>query len=149
MKIGLISSSGGHFSELMSLNSLWNRYNHFWVSFPSCDTKALLSREVFYHGYHPTNRNIINFFRNLYLAFKIILKERPTVLISTGAGICVPFFILGKLFFIKTIYIESMARISTLSLSGKLVYFVADVFIVQWPQLAASYKKAVYKGQIL
>jgi len=149
MKIGLISSSGGHFSELMSLNSLWNRYNNFWISFLSCDTKTLLSKEVFYYGYHPTNRNIINFFRNLYLAFKIILKERPTVFISTGAGICVPFFILGKLFFIKTIYIESMARISTLSLSGKLVYFLADVFIVQWPQLAALYKKAVYKGQVL
>jgi beta-1,4-N-acetylglucosaminyltransferase len=149
MKIGLISSSGGHFSELFCFNSIWGQYSNFWVSFLSCDTKDLLKNEIFYHGYHPTNRNIINFFRNFIIAFKIILKERPTVLISTGAGICVPFFILGKLFFIKTIYIESMARITTLSLSGKLVYFLADVFIVQWPHLATSYKKAVYKGQVL
>ncbi len=149
MKIGLISSSGGHFSELSCLNSLWSQYNHFWVSFLSCDTETLLKNEIFYHGYHPTNRNLINFFRNLILAFKVILKEKPTVLISTGAGICVPFFLLGKLFFIKTIYIESMARIHGLSLTGKLVYFLSDIFIVQWPQLAAFYKKAVYKGQVI
>lgn len=149
MKIGLISSSGGHFSELRSLNSIWNQYNRFWVSFPSCDTKVLLKNEIFYHGYYPTNRNLINFFRNFFLAFKVLLKERPDVLVSTGAGLCVPFFILGKLFFIKTIYIESMARIYNLSLSGKLVYFLTDVFIVQWPQLADFYKKAVYKGQII
>ena len=149
MKIGLISSSGGHFAELLSLNSLWSKYNHFWVSFLSCDTRHLLKNKVFYHGYHPTNRNVLNFFRNLILAYKVILKEKPAVLISTGAGICVPFFLLGKLFFIKTIYIESMARIQSLSLTGKLVYFLADIFIVQWPQLAASYKKAVYKGQVI
>jgi UDP-N-acetylglucosamine:LPS N-acetylglucosamine transferase len=110
---------------------------------------VLLNEEIFYHGYFPTNRNVINFIRNFFLAIKVILKERPTVLISTGAGICVPFFILGKLFSIKTIYIESMARICGLSLSGKLVYLFSDIFIVQWPQLAASYKKAVYKGQII
>ncbi|MBD3413250.1 MAG: UDP-N-acetylglucosamine--LPS N-acetylglucosamine transferase [Candidatus Aminicenantes bacterium] len=149
MKIGLIASSGGHFSELLSLNSLWSQFKHFWVSFPSCDTKVLLKKQIFYHGYFPTNRNVVNFFRNFILAIRVLSKEKPAVLISTGAGICVPFFILGKLFFVKTIYIESMARIHRLSLTGKLVYLFSDVFIVQWPQLAASYKKAVYKGQVI
>lgn len=149
MKIGLIASSGGHFSELLNLKTAFGKFDRFWVTFLSSDTKVLLKNEVFYYGYHPTNRNIKNFILNLFLAGKILLKEKPTVLISTGAGICVPFFILGKIFFIKNIYIESMTRIHNLSLTGKLVYFLTDVFIVQWPQLAAIYKKAVYKGQII
>jgi len=149
MKIGLIASSGGHLSELLSFRSLWSQFNHFWVSFPSCDTRVLLEKEIFYHGYFPTNRNALNFVLNFILAIRVLAKERPQVLISTGAGICVPFFILGKIFSVKTIYIESMARIQNLSLTGKLVYFFSDVFIVQWPQLADLYKKAVYKGQVI
>lgn len=149
MKFALICSSGGHFYELYSLNDLWASSDHFWVTFPAKDTQCLLKNDRVYFAYYPTNRNIKNFLKNLYLSYKILSKEKPDVIISTGAGVGVPFVYLGKLLGIKTIFIESLTRIHRLSLSGKLVYFFADHFFVQWPELAKKYKKARYKGKLI
>lgn len=149
MKICLVCSSGGHFMQVYSLRALWEKYDHFWVTFNKQDTAHLLNGEEVYYAFMPTNRNIKNFIRNLFLAFRILTKNRPEVVISIGAGVGVPFLYAAKLLKIRTIFIETLSRINDLSLSGKLVYPVADHFIVQWPELAGRYKKAVYKGQIV
>ena len=99
MKICLVCSSGGHFFELFSLNSLWEKYDHFWVTFPRQDTKSLLQGEKVHWAYSPTNRNLKNLLRNSYLAARVIAKEKPTVVISTGAGVAVPFLYLGRINF--------------------------------------------------
>ena len=85
----------------------------------------------------------------MFLAFKILKEERPRVLISTGAGVAVPFIIVAKIKKIKTVYIESLGRINELSLSGRLVYKLVDKIFVQWPGLAEKYKKCEYYGQVL
>lgn len=149
MKLCLVCSSGGHFLQLYSLKELWGDYDRFWVSFPNSDTRSLIESEKKYWAHHPTNRNIKNLVKNLFLAYKILRKERPDAIISTGAGIAVPFMYVGKLFGINTLFIESLTRVESLSLSGKLVYPVVRHFLVQWPQLAEKYKKAVYKGQVI
>ena len=95
------------------------------------------------------SRNLKNLFRNLILAWKILSKEKPQVVLSTGAGVCVPFFLVARIRGIKTVYIESLARINELSLTGRLVYRFTDEFIVQWPELAERYRNAKYKGQLL
>jgi UDP-N-acetylglucosamine:LPS N-acetylglucosamine transferase len=64
------------------------------------------------------------------------------VIISTGAGVAVPFLILGRLFGCKTVFIESITRINTLSLSAKLVLPFLSVLYVQWPQLQTRYPQA-------
>jgi UDP-N-acetylglucosamine:LPS N-acetylglucosamine transferase len=87
--------------------------------------------------------------RNLFLAWKVLASEKPRVVVSTGAGVCVPFFLLARLKGIKTIYIESLARINELSLTGRMVYPFADEFIVQWPGLAEKLPKARFEGQLL
>lgn len=148
-KICLVCSSGGHFFELYSLKLLWKDCNHFWVTFPEKDTQYLLKSERTYWAYHPTNRNIKNLIRNLLLAFKIFSKERPGIIISTGAGVSVPFLYIGRIMGAKTIYIESMARIKNLSLTGRLVYPVVQNFFVQWPELAVKYPRTEFKGQVL
>jgi len=149
MKLCLVCSSGGHFLQLYSLKELWGDYERFWVSFAHSDTRCLIENEKKYWAHHPTNRNIKNLVKNLLLAYKILRKEKPDAIISTGAGVAVPFIYWGRLLGIKTIYIESLARVESLSLSGKLVYPVTQYLLVQWPQLAAKYKKAVYKGQVI
>ncbi|KPJ65845.1 MAG: hypothetical protein AMJ43_09865 [Coxiella sp. DG_40] len=149
MKICLVCSSGGHFFTLRSLQELWNRYDRFWVTFPAADTKFFLRTEKAYWAYYPTNRNIKNFIKNLFLAFKILQEQKPDVIISTGAGVAVPFMYMGKILRIKTIYIESLTRIETFSLSGKLAYPVVDCMLVQWPELASKYKRAIYRGQVI
>jgi len=149
VKLALVCSSGGHLFQLFSLKPLWENYDRFWVSFPTKDAKTLLEGENVHAAYYPTNKSILNFIRNLFLAFRLLWRERPTVLITTGAGVAVPFIYIAKCFKIKTIYLESITRIEHLSLSGKLVYRVADHFLVQWPELADAKPHTVFEGQVL
>ncbi|BCO32003.1 UDP-N-acetylglucosamine--LPS N-acetylglucosamine transferase [Thiohalobacter sp. COW1] len=148
-KIMLVCSSGGHLLQLWSLSKpLWENYDRVWVSFKKSDAESLLKQEKIYWGHYPTNRDLKNLARNLVLAWKILRVEQPDCVISTGAGIAVPFLVLGKLLGAKSIYIESFARKSNISLTGRLVYYFVDNFFVQSEQLAERYNKAVYRGTI-
>jgi UDP-N-acetylglucosamine:LPS N-acetylglucosamine transferase len=89
-----------------------------------------------------------NLIRNTFLAWKVLGKEKPDIIISSGAAIAVPFFYLGKLFKARTIYIEIFDRIDTPTMTGRLVYPVADRFIVQWEEMKKVYPKAVNLGGI-
>jgi len=148
-KLGLVCSSGGHFLQLYSLKDFWTGIDHFWVSFERDDTRSLIGSETKYWAYAPTNRNVINCVRNFFLAIKIFLKEKPDLLLSTGAGVAVPFIYGARLFGIKTVYVESLTRVKDLSLTGKLIYPIVDVLLVQWPELDKKYKKAKFAGQVL
>jgi UDP-N-acetylglucosamine:LPS N-acetylglucosamine transferase len=82
--------------------------------------------------------------------FRILVKERPLLIISTGAEIAIPAFYLGKLFRSKTIFIESWTRVVDPTGTGRIVYPVSDVFLVQWERLLQKYgNKARYEGAIL
>ena len=78
-----------------------------------------------------------------------LFKERPDVIISTGGGATIPLYYLGKLFGIKLIYVESMARVGSSSLTGKLINPIADIFLVQWPQMLKHYPRAKYWGRVI
>ncbi|MDJ0572350.1 MAG: PssD/Cps14F family polysaccharide biosynthesis glycosyltransferase [Pleurocapsa sp. MO_192.B19] len=142
MKILLISSTGGHFNALQKLHSFWRKHECCWVTFKTNSTELLLDGEKVYWAYGPTNRNIPNLLRNLYLAYKIIQEEKPQLVMSTGAGVAVPFIILAKFLGIKTAFIESFTRVQELSLSARLVLPFLDKLYVQWEELEAKYSKA-------
>lgn len=148
MKIALVGSSGGHLTHLYLLKKFWENEDRFWVTFDKTDAKSILKEERFYPCYYPTNRNVKNTIKNTILAFKILRKEKPDLIISSGAGVAVPFFWLGKLFGAKTVYIEIFDRIDKPTLTGKLVYPVTDKFIVQWEELKKVYPKAINLGGI-
>ncbi|KHD44226.1 PssD/Cps14F family polysaccharide biosynthesis glycosyltransferase [Streptococcus hongkongensis] len=148
MKICLVGSSGGHLTHLHLLKTIWKDEERFWVTFNKPDAISLLKDEKKYFCYFPTNRNIINLVKNSWLAIKILVKERPDLIISTGAAVAVPFFYVGKLTGSKTIYIEVFDRYDKPTLTGRLVYPVADRFIVQWEDLKKVYPKAINIGGI-
>ena len=148
MKGGLLGSSGGHFTHLYMLQPYWQEQERFWVTFDKQDAASLLSGEQVYHCYFPTNRNLKNLIRNTILAWKVLGKEKPDLIVSSGAAVAVPFFYLGKLFGAKTVYIEVFDRIDKPTLTGKLVYPVADRFIVQWEEMKEVYPKAINLGSI-
>ena len=148
MKIALVGSSGGHLTHLYLLKKFWENEDRFWVTFDKTDAKSILKEERFYPCYYPTNRNVKNTIKNTILAFKILRKEKPDLIISSGAAVAVPFFWLGKLFGAKTVYIEIFDRIDKPTLTGKLVYPVTDKFIVQWEELKKVYPKAINLGSI-
>lgn len=142
-KICLVGSSGGHLAHLRLLEPIWKNKERFWVTFDKDDANNILKNEKTYHCYYPTNRNIFNLIKNTFLAFKIITKEKPDLVISSGAAVAVPFFYVGKFFRAKTIYIEVFDRIDAPTITGKLVYPVTDKFIVQWEEMKKVYPKAI------
>ena len=147
-KVCLVGSSGGHLTHLYLLKPYWEKKERFWVTFGKEDAKSILEDEKMYECYFPTNRNIKNLIKNTFLAIKIIRKEKPKLIISSGAGVAVPFFYIGKIFGAKTIFIEVFDRIDKPTMTGKLVYPVADIFIVQWEEMKKVYPKAINLGGI-
>ena len=148
-KICLVGSSGGHLTHLYMLKPFWGNKKRFWVTFDKLDANSLLKKEKVYHCYYPTNRNIVNLIRNTFLAFKVLHKEKPDVLISSGAAVAIPFFWIGKVFYkTKNVYIEVFDRIDASTITGKMVYCVTDKFIVQWEEMKNVYPKAINLGSI-
>lgn len=146
MKICFITSSGGHLTHLMQLKEWWKDKERFWVTFDKEDSKSILREEKRYWCYFPTNRNIKNLIKNTFLAIKILRKEKPDLIISTGAAPAIPFFYLGKLFKAKVVYIEVYDRIDKPTITGKIVYPISDLFIIQWEEQRKFYPKGEYMG---
>ena len=148
MKVCLVGSSGGHLTHLYMLKPFWENKERFWVTFEKDDARSLLKDEHMYSCYFPTNRNIKNLIKNTFLAWKVLRKEKPDLIISSGAAVAVPFFYIGKLMGAKVVYVEVFDRIDKPTLTGKLVYPITDLFVVEWEEMKAVYPKAVNLGSI-
>ena len=149
MKIALVGSSGGHLTHLLLMKPWWEKHDRFWVTFDKPDARSALVGERTFWCHHPTNRNIPNLVRNTLLAWRVLAAERPDVVISTGAAVAVPFFVLGRLFGALTVYVEVYDRIDSPTLTGRLVYPIAHRFVVQWPEQHRFYPKAELFGELL
>lgn len=144
----LVASSGGHLLELLQLADLWPRERRHWVTFQEGDAISLLAGEQTTWAHYPTNRSIPNLIRNLGMALSMVHRDRIQAIVTTGAGVAVPFAIAGRLFGVNVVYIESMARITSPSLTGRLIYPFVDTFIVQWPGLERFFKRARCFGTV-
>lgn len=148
MKVLLVCSSGGHLTQLMCLESWWSDQERTWVTFDSEDATSKLEGERVVFAHHPTTRNVKNLLRNTFLAWRLLRRERPEVVVSTGAGVAVPFFWLARAMGIRTIYLEVFDRIDSPTLTGRLCRPVTDLFLVQWPEQSQHYKDAVLLGSV-
>lgn len=148
MKVCLVGSSGGHLTHLYMLKPFLQSKNRLWVTFNKEDARSKLKGEKMYSCYYPTNRNLLALVKNTFLAFKILSKEKPDIIISSGAAVAVPFFYVGKIMGVKLVYIEVFDRYDKPTLTGKLVYPIVDKFIVQWEEEKKVYPKAINLGSI-
>ena len=144
----LVCSSGGHLLQLYALEPAWRSFTRTWVTFDKSDARSLLADErvVFAHG--PTNRSIKNLLRNLLVAWRVVRQVRPEIVLSTGAGIAVPFAWVARLFGSRVVYVESLARIDGPSLTYRLIAPIATRRYVQWPELAAVLPGARFAGNV-
>jgi len=149
VKIGMVCSSGGHLLLLHLLGEFWRKHDRFWVTFKKEDAISLLETERVYWSYFPTNRNLFNLVRNFFVAIRVLFKEKPDIIVSTGAGVAIPFFYLGKLLGKKLVFIEAYERIENPSLTGRIVYRITDAFILQWEEQKKFFPKGIVLGQIL
>ena len=148
MKVCLVGSSGGHLTHLYMLKPFWENKERFWVTFDKEDARSLLENEKMYSCYFPTNRSLKALAINTKLAWQVLRKEKPDLIISSGAAVAVPFFYLGKILGAKLIYIEVFDRIDKPTMSGKLVYPIVDKMIVEWEEMNKVYPKAINLGSI-
>lgn len=145
----MVCSSGGHLLLLHLLGEFWRKHDRFWVTFKKEDAISLLETERVYWSYFPTNRNLFNLVRNFFVAIRVLFKEKPDIIVSTGAGVAIPFFYLGKLLGKKLVFIEAYERIENPSLTGRIVYRITDAFILQWEEQKKFFPKGIVLGQIL
>ena len=149
MKICLVCSHGGHFTETMQLINAFQGHRIFFVTYHSSrEADALAIAPAYFTdniGYRP-----LRMARAFFWAFRVLRTEQPDVILSLGAEIAIPYIFVGKLLGVKTIFIESWCRVEDLSKTGRLVYPVVDQFWVQWPQLlAVCGPKAEYHGAVI
>lgn len=144
----LVCSTGGHLLQLLALREVWDTYPHAWVTFDKSDARSLLSGERVFFAYGPTNRSIPNLLRNLLFAHRVLRETRPRVMLTTGAGVAVPFAWLARLRGARIVYVESLSRIDAPSLSCRLIRPVAHRVYVQWPELARVLPGSRYAGTV-
>lgn len=131
---------------MKSLKSFWSQHQRIWVTDRKKDTVILDEGEKVYWLPYQAPRDIFALLQNIPATLKIVNFERPDIIISTGASIAINFALVSKFFGVKYVFIESISRSQKLSLSGQFVYFFADEFYVQWPELCEKYPKAIFRG---
>lgn len=149
-KICFASSCGGHFEQLMMLKPLMDEYEHCVVTEKTKYLSYKGKAKIYY--LKQMNRKeglaLLKLVINTFLSIRILFKEKPDVVITTGVLAVLPLCLIAKLMGKKLIYIESFAKVNSANVSGKVMYRFADQFYVQWESMLKIYPKAIYMGSI-
>ena len=148
MKVGLVASSGGHLTQLWWLEAWWSKEERFWVSFDTLDAQVRLSEEVTYWAHHPTNRSLTAMWNNFAVARRVLKKERPDVLVTSGAGVALPFFLWGWVLGIPLVYLEVYDRIDTPTLTWRLLRPFLSLTMLQWPDQLKFAPEGIVVGRV-
>lgn len=153
-KVLFISSTGGHLKELLQLKKLFGKYDSYLITEKTDSTKKLKDEYKEKMGYmvFGTKDHMLTYpfklLANCFISVYYFIKIRPKYIVTTGTHTAGPICYLGKIFGSKIIYIETMANINRKTQTGKLIYPIADLFIVQWKSMLKIYPKAIYGGFI-
>jgi UDP-N-acetylglucosamine:LPS N-acetylglucosamine transferase len=144
----MVSTQGGHLTQLLVLKSWWGERERLWVCPNTPDVADRLQGERVVTSYSPTTRNLPNTVRNLWLALRVIRRERPRLVVSAGAGVAVPFFVVAWLMRIPTVFIEVYDRVDSPTVTGRLCGPFTTRRIVQWEDQLAFYPDARLVGPL-
>jgi len=149
LRICLVASAGGHLSQLLKLAHCWCEHQTFCVTTANVAGAKLGSTGRVYVVGECNREHPIRVLLVLVRCLSIMLREKPDVVLSTGAAAgCILCFI-GKLMRAKIVWLDSITNVRNVSLSGRMVRYIADLFLVQWPHLAQEYKSAEYVGAVV
>lgn len=147
MKICIVSSCGGHLTEVRCLKDIYSKYEHFYVINDQLKLPQDMKDKTFFIRH--AERNWLVFY-NFWEAWKILKEQKPDIILSTGAGPVVPFALLARMIFKqKVIFIETITRIKKPSLTAKIMYHLSNEFYFQWQELKAFFPKGKYCGPLL
>ena len=147
MKVCYAASSGGHYAQILQFKPLMEKYESFIVT-EKTDTYQENGERTYL--LKQTNRKewkcLFYLLYNSFYFLYILRKEKPDFIITTGVLAIIPLCLLGKIFGVKLIYIESFAKVHSPTMTGKFLYRFADYFFVQWESMRQFYSNAIYKG---
>lgn len=149
-KICFAASSGGHFEQLLMLKPLMDKYESFIITEKTLYNTTIENKKIYFMK--QINRKEWSFplklIANAFKSLWIFIVQRPDVVITTGVLAMIPICLLAKLFRKKLIYIESFAKVTSPTETGKLLYKYADRFYVQWESMLEYYPNAICLGGI-
>jgi alpha-beta hydrolase superfamily lysophospholipase len=143
----LVCSGGGHLAQLQRLEPWWSTHDRAWVTF-DLPGSSVLEGERTYTAHAPTTRNLVNLVRNQRLALRVIAEERPDLIVSTGAGVALPFFVAGRARGIPCAYLEVYDRVDSRTLTGRLCRPLSDLFLLQWERQRELYGDGTVVGPV-
>lgn len=148
MKVALVCSHGGHYTEMLKLLPAFSGHDYFFVTYHSArESEVRALAPAYFFG--NIGMNPLRLAASFLQVIKIFYREKPDIVLSTGAEIGLPALYLGRLLGAHTIYIESWCRTRSASLTGRLVYPVAHEFLVQWPEMLRVYgSRAKFYGGV-
>lgn len=152
-KVVFISSLGGHLEQLLSLKVTIESYDSFIITERNKSTEKLTNKykDISFLPYM-SRKNIfffiVNFIKCFFVSLNIFLRKKPDIVVTTGSACVMPMCIIGKVFGKKIIFIETFSRIRSKTITGRLCYYIADVFIIQWEELKELYPNSLYLGPI-
>ena len=150
IKICFAASSGGHYEQLMMLKPLMQKYDSFILTERTQYKSDVPGEKTYY--LKQVNRKekkfLFRMFQNSFLTLWVYFREKPNLVICTGVLAMIPMCLIVKLFGGKLVYLESFAKVTTPTETGKFLYRFSDQFYVQWESMKKVYPKAVYLGGI-
>lgn len=149
MKVCVVASAGGHLSQVLKLAGCWQVHETFFITTTEVVREKLQKSGRVYVVGECNRHRPLRVIKVLLSCIRIVLGERPNVVISTGAAVgCIACF-LAKLIGAKVVWIDSITNVERISLSGRMVRYIADLFLVQWPDLVEQYKNVEYVGAVI
>jgi beta-1,4-N-acetylglucosaminyltransferase len=148
IKICVACSTGGHLVEVKQLESIYKQYEHFYFTFNGGVADELRKTSRLRSIPNIVRQNPLSWIIGMFLSFRIAMQEKPDIVITTGAGVVVFFCVFAKLFGAKLIFVESMARVEKPTLTARMLYPFADLFLVSWPGLLKYFPRAKYVGRL-
>lgn len=144
----LVCSAGGHLLQMQALREAWCDRSRLWITDDAVDTRSVLEDERAEFGDAPSSRSIRSLVANSWRAWRLLARHRPAVVLTTGAAIAVPYVWLGRVFGADVIYVESVTRIESPSLTLRMVRPAASAIYVQWPELLDQVPGARFEGMV-
>ena len=148
-RICLAASAGGHLSQLLRLADGWASCDVFYITTTGVAAKQLSKSGKVYVVGESNREHPIEVLRVLVRCIGHIMREKPDIVISTGASVGCIACIVGKLLGARIIWVDSITNVERISLSGRMVRYIADLFLVQWPDLAKKGQKIEYAGAVI
>lgn len=172
----IVLGSGGHTAEMMTIVKKLNKKNYSPRHYILASTDSTSEAKVLDYEEPTTSKNDYEIFRikrsrhvgqsyltsiyttirSIWQCIPLVYHLKPELVLCNGPGTCVPICLIAfmlKMFGLidlqcKIVFVESYCRVKTVSLSGKILVWIADCFVVQWPQLANFSPKGKYFGRL-